>query len=309
MSNFVIFLVLIIIISSIHICRLQTSFETFDVRPECFGPASSECYLLYRGSYSWFGAHARCHSQGLALASITPHFGPDQMQTGATHNTWFVNAHRIWYNQSGPALEDGTLLTAIGRETRVNIYSNGNCYKLRRFEFSSIDCRQLVREVSFGCRLRADIDFMTNKTLMSCPSGWETPEFRQFKIPMCILEIASSNIWDASQAACIARGGRLFGVRNDLEALWFEQRIRMIRLKFGITWQVFILLNFHEFLYCTDGWCWNNGRHNLNTILRWLRGTNSCLAGSKSFVSYEHLLYVYDYNGGNSEQLLVIVQF
>jgi hypothetical protein len=31
-------------------------------------------------------------------------------------------------------------------------------------------------------------------------------------------------------------------------------------------------LDFHKFLYCTNDWCWNNGKHNSRAILSWLRG-------------------------------------
>ena len=263
----------------IQLSRLQTPFETFEVKPECFGTDSSECYLMYRGSYSWFGAHARCHSQGLALASFASKYGTEQWHNESQCNTWFVNAHSIWYNASGPALEDGTLLTAVGKGIHVRIAksSNGNCYKLYEFEFSSIDCKELIGDVHFGCKLRADIDYSTREHLSKCPSEWQTPEVRGFRIPLCVLEMTSMTNWDAAQGACIARGGSLFGVRNDLEALWFEQQLKRIRLQHNISSRMDFYINLHEFLYCTDGWCWNDGKRNLSAILLWASGIFSLL--------------------------------
>ena len=182
-----------------------------------------------------------------------------------------MNAHRIWYNTAGPALDNGTLLTAVGRGTRVYT-KEGDCYKWSEFEFSSIDCKQLIGEVRFGCKLRADIDYMTGENLSSCPLEWQTPEFLGFRIPLCILEMTYMTNWDAAQSACIAHGGSLFGVRNDLEALWFEQQLKRIRLQRNMSSRMDFYVNFHEFLYCTDGWCWNNGKRNLSAILQWVSG-------------------------------------
>ena len=139
-------------------------------------------------------AQARCHSQGLPLASFTYIFGPEQLRNASPDNSskWCVNAHSIWHNSSGPALEDGTLLTAVDRGTFVS-NSNGSCYMFSEHEFSSVECRLQVWNVQFGCRLQAGIEYTPNGTSISCPSEWQTPEFQGFRIPFWILEIALTN--------------------------------------------------------------------------------------------------------------------
>ena len=221
---------ILLIFLFIKISHSETPSETFDLDPQCYGsPPTQSCYLVYRGSYSWFGAHARCHSQGLSLAlgSSTAQFTTNLL------GIWFYNAHRVWYNLSGPAYADGTLLSASQR-VPVDTSGEGDCFKFSRNVLTRVNCKQVLTEVHFGCELREGIDYyLAGSTPLACPSEWQVQEFRDLDMALCTLQIPIYSLggtnWDSAQAACISRGGRLFSVRNDLEALWLEQFVRSIQ--------------------------------------------------------------------------------
>ena len=67
--------------------------------------------------------------------------------------------------------------------------------------------------------------------------------------PPCILHTQDISVknWDRAQASCIARGGRLFSVRDDLEALWLEQYMRQ---KILCSFKDEMLVDMHKHLYC-----------------------------------------------------------
>ena len=258
------FLMLLVFFKGFH---TETPFETLFLEPQCFGSSPNQsCYLVYGGTYSWFGAHARCHSQGLSLAFGSP---------TATIN-WFVNAHSLWYNLQGPAFADGTLLSSSQRFS-VDNSGEGDCFKLSGNVLTRVNCKQVLTNVQFGCKLREDIDYLASSTTSSCPSGWQLEEFTSrslFRLPFCTLQFNSSSggiSWDNAQAQCISRGGRLFSVRNDLDALWLEQFVRSLTPRQSIPYKD-VAMDLHELLYCTDGWCWANGRRNVSSIIPWIAG-------------------------------------
>lgn len=240
-----------------------TPFETNVLSPQCYG---TSCYIIYIGSYSWFGAHARCHSQGLTLAigSPNPQFADPLV------GTWIINAHRIWYNLNGPAFANGSLLSTS--RFRMQSSGSGDCFKLSSNSYVSVNCKEVLDDVSFGCALRENIDYLPTTSTATCPPGWQSPQYSDLRLALCTLQIPvpGGTHWDNGQAMCIARGGRLFAVRNDLEALWLEQLVRTIPTNsFNIR---DVLVDLHEHIYCTDGWCWANGKRNVSAIIPWLTG-------------------------------------
>ena len=245
--------------------------QSFSVDLKCYKGSSTKetCYLVYSGSYSWFGAHATCHSQGLKLALGSP----TAPLAAHLEGVWFYNAHRIWYNLDGPAFADRSLLSSGLNSHRLDLSGEGDCFKYSNNKFASVKCKQVLSDVRFGCELREGIDYYSaSANEPKCPSDWKLPTYGNVRPALCTLWLLHSQTnntaksWDRAKAACIARGGRLFSVRNDLEALWLELFIR------GLIYKVEMFVDLHEHLYCIDGWCWANGRRNVSARIPWHTG-------------------------------------
>ena len=203
-------------------------------------PLASSCMLLYRGRFSWYSAHVRCHMQGLALADLSK-YPFTQIELGS--DDWLTNGPSL----PRRGLEHGEQAT--------------ECYMTSSRIKSAVDCSEQKDEVRFACApINANFPGMTSApgeqgaigsesnshmhtdannrgNDLSCPTTWTMMKLDDQVLSSCIKEVRVANssnstdplTWIQTQQMCAKEGGHLFWSKDDLESQWFLNYLKQLR--------------------------------------------------------------------------------
>lgn len=273
------------------IFRITLELNINSVYPKSF---NGHHFLIYKGTFAWYDALSICNSQGLELSSPSSGFDFKGMQLH--EGDWFVNVHRFWYNQSGPAFADGTLLASssfglLSSSIKIHDVGIGECFRFSNDQILNQICSEQRIQMRFSCALKNDNDFIsTNDTgKFSCPAEWTIPVYKGYALKMCITQkkINSYN-WNVAQSACHTSGGKLLSIRNDLEALWLEDYSKQFLETFPQLNNMAVLLDASK--YCIHSmFCWSDGRPLLfGGNIKWQEGEPNNAHDPENCVEYSY---------------------
>ena len=278
---------------------------------------ASSCVLLYRGRFSWYSAHVRCHMQGLALADLSK-YPFTQIEIGS--NSWLTNGPPwLRYERDELATE---------------------CYMTSAYTKSHTDCSEQKDDVQFACapfNVNASgntagqggqqaIDSESSSHMhpdankrvkvLSCPTNWTMMKLGDQMLSSCIKEINITDslnsystrplTWIQTQRICVKQGGHLFWADDDLELLWFLNYLKELEEKIAkiITFETggsfFLHLDLHKQLYCENEWCWRSKLSIQNSsLIRWFENqpNNSAKFDCAYYKYIRNNQYMKDNNG------------
>ena len=281
---------------------------------------ASSCVLLYRGRFSWYSAHVRCHMQGLALADLWK-YQFTQIEIGSD----------FWLTNGPPRLGFEKV------ELATECYMTSNVTKYRT------DCSEQKEDVRFACapvnvnssgstagqgeqeaidsESSSNIHPDTNKRakVLSCPTTWEMMKLGDQVLSSCTKEVSitdslNSNstrplTWIQTQRICAKQGGHLFWADDDLELQWFLNYLKELEEKIANIFTFknggafFLHLDLHKRLYCENEWCWRSRLSIQNSsLIRWFKNqpNNSAKFDCAYYKYIRNNPYTNDNNGLNN---------